>query len=339
MPAVLGASGGYYQPPKIKPISTSPLAAAASGGNSANPFGLSGANSMRDAQTGYATAPIAAAAAAPKAPSVQTMPATTPTVAPQPAAAPPTPGTYDINTDPTLQSITALTGLSDQDANAAALKQRVQQVIAYGDPTLAAAVLGSSDPNVQAASANPNSTVAQINTQYGQNLHNLDEQLNQDNLGYSGYRITQDQQAATDKASQLANAANSVEGNLDTIDSNLSSTLDANQAQRIAAANDAANRLAAAASTAAPTSTTSTDPNAAAPITDYGAPGIASDTGGYSTPGNAGGNPIAQAIAASLSGNDWNVAKTLGNDWVTAENLGKAAAPAPIVPTRKKPLL
>lgn len=329
MPALTGATGGYYQPPKIKPISTSPLAAAASGGNSANPFGLSAANSMRDAQTGYAAAPIAAAAA-PKAPVAPAPVAPPPPIAPQAAAAPPTPGTYDINTDPTLQSITALTGLSDDDANAAALKQRVQQVIAYGDPTLAAAVLGSSDPNVQAASANPNSTVAQINTQYGQNLQNLDEQLNQQNLGYSGYRITQDQQAATDKANQLANAANSVEGNLDTIDSNLSSTLDANQAQRIAAANDAANRLAAAASTAAPASTGggtggngSTGPatSAGAPIADN-APGIASDTGGYAAP-----NTISNLVAS--------VQAALAPVSATASPKAKKASPLVLSAARK----
>jgi hypothetical protein len=279
---------------------------------------------MRDAQTGYAAAPIAAAAA-PKAPVAPAPVAPTPAVVPQAAAAPPTPGTYDINTDPTLQSITALTGLSDDDANAAALKQRVQQVIAYGDPTLAAAVLGSSDPNVQAASANPNSTVAQINTQYGQNLHNLDEQLNQDNLGYSGYRITQDQQAATDKANELANAANSVEGNLDTIDTNLSSTLAANQAQRIAAANDAANRLAAAASAAAPTSTSTGAGGGTGTISDFGAPGIASDTGGYSAPAQS------SAPIPSGGGIDWNALLHQNtNNWTT---------PVPLPPTRKKPLL
>lgn len=353
MPALNGTNGGYYQPPKVKPISTSPLAAAASNPNSANPFGLSaGANLRAGIGVGGASAPIAAAAAAtPKVPAAPTAP-TAPAIAPHPAAAPPTPGTYDINTDPALQQVTALTGLSDSDANAAALKQRVQQVIAYGDPTLAAAVLGSSDPNVQAASANPNSTVAQINTQYGQNLHNLDEQLNQDNLGYSGYRITQEQQAATDKANQLANAASNEQSNLDTIDGNLSSTLATNQAQRIQAASDAANRLAAAASTASASSGGATGSDLGTAAGGDGTPtplSVGTDVragigiGGalnsdspanYALAANTGSNPLAQAIGSAPAGNDWTSLPTLGNDWTSLIPAPKKAAPV-----SRRPLL
>ena len=77
------------------------------------------------------------------------------------AAPPPVaPNVYDITTDPALQAITALTGRSDQDAQAAALKQETGQVLGYGDPTLAASVLGANDPNVQAAAQNPTSTLA-----------------------------------------------------------------------------------------------------------------------------------------------------------------------------------
>lgn len=151
------------------------------------------------------------------------------------AAPPPTdPNVYDINTDPALQAITALTGRSDADAQAAALKQEQGQLLGYGDPTLAAAVLGQSDPTVTAAGQNPTSTLAQLGQSRTRNLDTLTEDLNKQNLFYGGYRITQEQQAAQDYQNALALAASGVQGNLDTIQGNLGQALSANEAQRIA---------------------------------------------------------------------------------------------------------
>lgn len=264
--AVQTGYASYYKP--VQPVQppASPLAMAASGGPSAqNPFGFqTGRNT-----TGYggapppATAPVKGATAAtspvvPKttvtAPSTYTV---NPSAAQQAPTVPPVPGGYDINTDPTLQSVNALTGESDQQANADALRQRQQILEAYGSPDLAKAVLG--DQNVaNVARGNPTSTLAQLAQQRDLNLKNLDEALNQQNLGYSGYRITQEQQAANDYQNQLANAAAQVNSGLNTVSSNLAAALSQNQAQRIAAQQAAADRLAQAAAAASATTPSTT---------------------------------------------------------------------------------
>jgi hypothetical protein len=141
---------------------------------------------------------------------------------------------YDITTDPALQAITALTGRSDEDAQAQAMNQRQGQLLGYGDANLAQSVLG--DPTIaQAAGANPTSTLAQLGQRRTQNIHDLTEGLNKQNLFYGGYRVTQEQQAAQDYQNAPAQAAAGVNTNLDTIGSNLATTLAQNQAQRIAA--------------------------------------------------------------------------------------------------------
>lgn len=250
MPVQYGYTGPAYKPPVAGKVKTGGLAAAASSPTASDPFGFQASRNT----TGYrdATPPAAApvpAAHVSAATSPLTAAATKPVVNPTtltPSAAP-TPGGYDINTDPTLQSITALTGLSDEQANAEALKQKQHQLLAYGDPGLAAAALGSNDPTVQAAGQNPTSTLSQLGHQRDQNLKSLTDQLFQSNLGYSGYRVTQEEQAAQDYQNQLANAAAGVNGNLDTISGNLSSTLAGNQQQRITAEQAARDRAVQAA--------------------------------------------------------------------------------------------
>lgn len=152
------------------------------------------------------------------------------------------PGVYDLNTDPVLQQIQSMAGQSDAQANASALRQREQLLTGYGDPSLAAAVLGSNDPYVQAAGQNPTSIVAQLRQQHDRQLHDLIEQLNNANLFYSGNRILREQQDANDYQGQLAHAANDVQGSLDTIAGNLASALASNQNQRAQALQEAYGR-------------------------------------------------------------------------------------------------
>jgi hypothetical protein len=245
----VSASGSYYKPvTPVKPPASA-LALAASGSPSTgNPFGFQTAKNT----TGYGAAapptvsPVKTAATSPVIPkpaatTAPTVSALAPSAIQQSQTVAPTPGGYDINTDPALQGIVALTGESDDQAQADALRQKQQLLEGYGDPTLAQAVLG--DPTVAGiAGQNPTSTVAQLKSQYGRNTQNLDEQLNQQNLLYSGYRVNQQQQAAEDYQNQLANAANQVNSGLSTVGSNLAAALGANQAQRVQAMNDAAAR-------------------------------------------------------------------------------------------------
>jgi hypothetical protein len=184
-----------------------------------------------------------------------------PVIQPKPTPTAAAVNSYDLNTDPALQQIESLVGMSNTQANAAALKQRQDLLLAYGDPALAEAVLGSSDPIAQAAGQNPTSTVKQLGQSRDRNLKTLDDQLNDANLSYSGYRVTQEQQAGQDYQNALAQAAGQLNSNLDTVGSNLAAALAGNNGQLVQGIDDAATRAAAAAA-AGGTDPGATDPGA-----------------------------------------------------------------------------
>lgn len=189
--------------------------------------------------------------------------------------------TYDLNTDPALQQIQALAGLNNQQAQAEALKEQQNLLLQYGDPTIAAAVLGQSDPLVQAAAQNPTSTVNQLGQQRDQNLKTLDNGLNAQNLIYSGYRVDQEQQNAQNYQNALAQAAAGLNSNLDQVTSNLNGQLSANNSQ-------IADGINAAAARAAQNATTSgTDPGAYVPPT----------TSSFINSAGAGGGPAESQIS------------------------------------------
>lgn len=206
---------------------------------------------------------------------------------------------YDLNTDPALQQIQALAGLSNEQAQAAALKQRQDQLLAYGDQSIAESILGAGDPIALAAGKNPTSTVAQLGQSRDRNLKSLTEALNQQNLGYSGYRVTQEQQAGQDYNNALAQAAAGLNSNLGTIDSNLTGQLSANQQQVAQAINDAANRAAQQALTSG------VDPGAIDPSTDPNALATAAAGGGSGeASGGAAGIGGTTAPAVGMTTND-----------------------------------
>lgn len=203
---------------------------------------------------------------------------------------------YDLNTDPALQTIQALAGLSDEQAQSGALQQRENLLLAYGDPSVASSVLGPNDPIAQAAGQNPTGTVQQLGQQKDRNLKTLDDQLNAANLGYSGYRVTQETQAGQDYQNALAQAAGQLNQNLGSVDSNLASVLSQNNAQRVSGINDAADREAAYASQ------NGVDPGALAGAAG-GAAG-APDTGpAFANSGGYGSlDPVTQAVLSWASG-------------------------------------
>lgn len=176
---------------------------------------------------------------------------------------------YDLSTDPAYQQIQALVGQSNSQATASALKQRQDLLLAYGDSNLASAVLGKDDPIAAAAGQNPTSTVAQLGQSRDRNLKTLEDQLNAANLGYSGYRVTQETQAGQDYQNALANAAAALNQNLDTVGSNLAAALAGNNQQLVSGINSAADR-ASQASIASGTDPGAVDPNALAPAAGSG---------------------------------------------------------------------
>lgn len=245
-----GYVGAYKPPNQQQRIQTSPLALAAAGKTSAaNPFGFQTAKNT----TGI-NGPTVAPPPIKKPVSAATSPVTSPIAKPvvNPTtltpSAPPTPGGYDINTDPSLQEVTALTGQSDENAQAGALKQKQNLALGYGSSDFANA-LGLDPSFATAAAGNPTSALNQAAQQRDRNLKTLTDSLFQDNLGFSGYRVNQEQQASQDYENELAGLAGQYNSGADTISGNLASALGANQQSRIAAEQAARDRAVTAAVT------------------------------------------------------------------------------------------
>lgn len=134
---------------------------------------------------------------------------------------------YDLNTDPILQQIKALSTQTRENAETGALSLKKQLAIAYGDTSLADQ-LGDTATR-DAAAKNPYSVTALLGKTRDTGAHDLDEQLNQGNLFYSGERIKQ-QGNLTDQYQQaLAQALAQEQGSLGDIENNrLAAVLGAN---------------------------------------------------------------------------------------------------------------
>lgn len=225
-------------------MAVSPLASAA-GRN--NPFGLPGANSTYGIGGANATGgyqgyqllnPPQQPAGQQKTPTqtpvvpLPVSPATTPGAAGAPT---PSAGMFNFMTDPALQQVNAMVGLSDQQAQAQALKERQQLLLQYGDPNLAAAVLGAGDPTVQAAAQNQESDMSQLGRQRDQNVQGFEQQLDP-SLAFSGYKIGQEKLLGQAYQDALAKAASGAQSGLDTINGDLNAQLQQNAFQAMMAA-------------------------------------------------------------------------------------------------------
>lgn len=195
---------------------------------------------------------------------IPTSPATTPGAAAAPTAV--MNKTFDLQTDPALQMVDGLAGLSDQQAQAQALQERQQQLLQYGDPKLAAAVLGQNDPTVTAAGQNQESQIAMLGRQRDKNLHDFETQLDP-SLTFSGYKVGQEQQLGQAYQDALAQAAAGVQGNLGTITGDLNAALAQNNTNRENALSQAeANQMALILQGLGGGSTWTTDAGAPEPV-------------------------------------------------------------------------
>lgn len=244
------AGYGYAQPkfgtalaPKVKPLTPGQgLASAASGTPTAvDPFGLGVGHENSPAPGPYTPGPPMRGIPQTQSPT-STPPPTNGGQAPQPVA--PQQNIYDLNTDPALQQVNAFTGLSDQQANAAAEKQRRDQLLAYGDEQLVQSLLGDSTL-AKAAANNPTSTLKTLGHQKDQGLHDLLASLIAPghNLGFSGYRVKQEQNIGEGYQNALAQAASGLNSNLDSITGNLNGALGQNANARASAQGDAYARM------------------------------------------------------------------------------------------------
>lgn len=128
-----------------------------------------------------------------------------------------TKGQTSIDTDPALVQIRAANARNLGQAQAAALEGRRKALQDFGDPLLASSLLGANDPTLASISSDPEkstSVMARLARTYQARTKQNEEQLNQGNLWYSGYRgnvlkgIAQDQ--ATDTADATSNVNNAL---------------------------------------------------------------------------------------------------------------------------------
>lgn len=166
-------------------------------------------------------------------------PAAAPAGQPQPALSP-TPISYVADMDPTLNQIQALSSQGREDATSNALALRRQLAQSYGDQGLARQYGG--DAEATAAANNPNSVLAQLSHSYDQSRSSLENQLNQNNLFYSGARVKQLGDLEGQYQSQLAGATGQEQGALGDITSNLAAALHSADLQDAQAQQDAYGR-------------------------------------------------------------------------------------------------
>lgn len=206
----------------------SPLAAAATG---SDPFGLGGQQIMPGGRTPIEPTGVTPTSQTPTAPTPPTVSSSTPPSsstsnnAPNPNDPLSNYGGYDLTTDPVLQMVQASTTAANSMAQATALRQQEQLLLAYGDPTLASAVLGANDPIVAALQkGNPESTLSMLGRQHDQQVTNFDTGLDP-SLTFSGYRVKQEGLLNQNYLDALANAAASVQTGLGGIGDNLNNAL------------------------------------------------------------------------------------------------------------------
>lgn len=210
-------------------------------------------------------------------------------------AAPQTPvlSGYSYDADPILNQVQALSTQSEENARANAAKLQQQLAIQYGDKELGT-LYGGPDTG-QAAADNPNSVAAQLAHGYQTSQQSLEDQLNAANLFYSGARIRQLGDLASQYGAQQAGAAGDLRNALAGVDANLSTALSNAAAQRLAAEQAAADRAlqAALAAGGAPTTAAPTMPDGLSPEAQQL---FNEETGGGAAPG---GTPDQIAAAAA----------------------------------------
>lgn len=177
---------------------------------------------------------LAKAAAAP-AGGTSSVPSSTPPSsstsnnAPKPGVPPPA-GQYDLNTDPVLNQVQASVAAANSQAQAQALAQQKQALLAYGDPSLAKAMLGAKDPTYLAIlGGDPESQLGQLGRQYGQERRQFETTIDP-SLVDSGYRAEQEGNMAQAYQDALAQAASGIQSQLQGIQGDLGSE-EAQQAQ------------------------------------------------------------------------------------------------------------
>lgn len=152
-----------------------------------------------------------------------------------------TPVSSSFEEDPILAKIRALATTNIGNAESGALAARQQELIGYGyDPTMQDQYTDPS--NAAAAQQNPFSILSQLARQHTSRAHNLDEQLNQGNLFYSGTRGTELGNEARTYLGEQAGANATVRSHLGAIATSLLAARHAEEERVLQAEGDAYQR-------------------------------------------------------------------------------------------------
>lgn len=147
---------------------------------------------------------------------------------------------FDYHTDPILQQINAVGLSTRENADANTLAAKKQIALRYGDPSLANQ-LGDT-ATADAAASNPYGAYQDLAKQNKTDAHNLDENLNSQNLYFSGARIKQQGDLADQYGKANAGLAANEQDALGATDAARLSAYSAADAADSAAAQDAAAR-------------------------------------------------------------------------------------------------
>lgn len=249
MPSVVAPSTGVVWPKS--------LSSAAATKTPTAPFGYSLTNPTMTQTPSLGSkvtpAPAGGASSVPNPSATPGVPSSTPPSSSTSNNAPAPASLFNLTSDPVLQQVMAQMQSANSTDQAQALSQEEQALLSYGDPALASAVLGSSDPIAAAIANNPQSQLAQLAQQNQEQQQNFIETLDP-SLVNSGYRVQQQGLLNQNYQNALAQAASGIQGTLQGIQGNLSSEEAANQNTLTQAISDAYNR-ALASQLATPTAT------------------------------------------------------------------------------------
>lgn len=207
------------------------------------------------------------------------------------------PNAYNLDTDPIVAQIRAANLQSVGGAEAAALEGKRSLLTQFGSQEIARRILGLNDPTLAGISDNPDtslSTLGQIGRSYREQTHQSDENLNKQNLFYSGTRVKALSDLGYNQQRDVSTATNDLNSKLSGLDQAVLQSQDEARQREIQARSDALSRAVQFASQYG------VDPGETPPATALQSAGL--DFAGIPTPDqiNAGAVPLWLQIQRQL---------------------------------------
>jgi hypothetical protein len=155
------------------------------------------------------------------------------------------PNAYNLDTDPIVAQIKAANLQSVSGAEAAALEGKRNLLTQFGSQEIARRILGANDPTLAGISDNPDtslSTLGQLARSYREQGRTADENLNQQNLFYSGARVRSLRDLGYGQQKDTANATSALNDKLAGLDQAVLQAQDEARQREIQGRSDALSR-------------------------------------------------------------------------------------------------